>query len=138
MAALERLLAPLVLFAIRLFWGVSFALSGWGKLQALTKTAAFFASLHVPAPLLHAYLVGGIETIGGVLLVLGLASRLASLLLSGVMLVALILAHDLSSITHLHDFPSLVQQTPFSYLFAALTILAFGPGPLSFDAIIKK
>lgn len=137
-SAIERLFTPLLLFAIRLFWGVSFAITGWGKLQAISKTAAFFASLHIPAPLFHAYIVGGIETIGGILLVLGLASRLSSLLLSGIMLAALLLAHDLGSITHLHDFPTLVQQAPFSYLFAALTILAFGPGSLSFDTIIKK
>lgn len=137
-SAIERLFIPLLLFAIRIFWGVSFAITGWGKLQALPKTAAFFASLHVPAPLFHAYLVGGIEALGGLLLVLGLASRLSSLLLSGVMLTALFLAHDLSSLSHLHDFPTLVQQAPFPYLFAALTILAFGPGPLSLDAILKK
>ena len=137
-SGMERLLAPLLLFAIRFFWGFSFAMSGWGKLQAISKTAAFFASLHIPAPLIHAYLVGGIEMIGGILLVLGFASRLSSLLLSGVMLGALLFDHDLSSITHLHNFSTLVELPPFPYLFAALTILTFGPGPLSFDAILKK
>ena len=118
-SAIERVFIPLLLFTIRFVWGVSFAITGWGKLQALPKTAAFFASLHIPAPLFHSYLVGGIETLGGVLLILGLASRVSSLLLSGLMLTALFLAHNLSSLSHLHDFPTLVQQAPVSYLFAA-------------------
>jgi uncharacterized membrane protein YphA (DoxX/SURF4 family) len=53
----------------------------------------FFASLDIPAPGLTAPFVAVTETVGGVLLIVGLATPLVGLALAGDMLVALLTAH---------------------------------------------
>ena len=54
--------SPLLL-VIRLYWGWSFAQTGWGKLTHLERTAGFFESLNIPAPKLNAIMAGG-TTVG--------------------------------------------------------------------------
>jgi putative oxidoreductase len=51
--------------------------------------AGFLRQIHVPAPLLNAWLVALLETVGAVLLILGLGTRLIALGLAFDMLVAL-------------------------------------------------
>ena len=73
----------------RLAVGVVFAGTGWGKLHHLDKITSFFADLGIPAPGFNAVLVGSAELICGVLLLIGLFTRLASLPLIVVMAVAI-------------------------------------------------
>ncbi|MGB0124289.1 MAG: DoxX family protein, partial [Silvibacterium sp.] len=63
------------LLAIRLYWGWQFAQTGWGKLHNLAKITGFFASLNIPFPAFSAHFVSGLEFVGGLLLIVGLASR---------------------------------------------------------------
>lgn len=79
-------LAPLTL---RLVVGVAFIKTGWGKLQHLDRVEKFFASLEIPAAHIQAPMVAGIEFVGGILLLLGLGTRLAAALLTAVMAVAI-------------------------------------------------
>src|SRR3569832_221015 len=53
--------------------------TGWGKLNNLGSTIEYFTSLHIPAPAFNARLAAGTEFVGGVLLLLGLFTRLAAL-----------------------------------------------------------
>src|SRR5579862_7420809 len=76
------------LLAIRLYWGWQFWQAGWGKVGNIPKVAGYFATLGIPAPLLNAYFISWLEVIGGILLALGLFSRVTSLLLTGDMVVA--------------------------------------------------
>ena len=69
-------LAPLL---GRLSVGLLFMSTGWGKVHSLDKVTHFFESLHIPAPAFNAVLVGYSELICGTLLVVGLATRLATL-----------------------------------------------------------
>src|SRR3954467_14276959 len=71
-------LQPVLLLVIRGWWGWSFFLTGKGKLMNLDKTAEFFSSLNIPAPKLNAIVASSVECSGGLLLLLGLAARLAS------------------------------------------------------------
>src|SRR2546430_12068320 len=77
----------------RLAVGVVFAGTGWGKLHHLDKITSFFADLGIPAPGFNAVLVGSAELICGVLLLIGLFTRLASLPLIVVMAVAVLPAN---------------------------------------------
>src|ERR1700733_12374366 len=77
---LSYLQSPLLL-AIRLYWGYQFMQDGWGKLTHLDKVTEFFTSLALPAPGATAFMVGSIELVGGLLFLLGLGSRLVSLIL---------------------------------------------------------
>jgi putative oxidoreductase len=86
-AAASRLRSPFLL-AVRLYWGWQFVQTGWGKMHNIGKIVAFFASLNIPFPSASAHFVAGLEFFGGILLILGLATRLTGLLLAGNMLVA--------------------------------------------------
>ncbi len=83
--------SPFLLF-VRLYWGLQFMQTGWGKLHNLAHVAHFFSSLGIPAPGPTALFVACVEFFGGALLILGLASRLVGLVLTGNMLVAFLTA----------------------------------------------
>ncbi len=133
----SALQSPLLLL-LRLYWGWSFAQTGWGKLMHLDRTAGFFASLGLPAPTLNAILAGGTECAGGLLLLLGLGARLVSVPLAFVMIVAYATA-DREAVQALFSDPEkFVTAAPFLFLLTALLVLAFGPGKFSLDAWRKS
>src|ERR1700677_3068196 len=86
-ALLSRLQSPFLL-AVRLYWGWQFAQTGWGKLHNMAKIADYFTSLNIPFPAASAHFIAGLEFFGGLLLILGLGTRLVGLLLAANMLVA--------------------------------------------------
>lgn len=129
----------LLLLAMRLYWGGSLAISGWGKLHHLCGVADYFASLNIPFPLMNAYLVGMIECLGGLCLFLGFASRLAAIPILCVMIGALVtIEHRAALFNVLHDPQNLIVQTPFNYLLTACIVFAFGPGKISIDFLLEK
>ena len=71
----STLQSPFLLF-VRLYWGVQLAQNGWGKLHNLERVTQFFSSLGLPAPGPTAAFVSTIEFLGGILLAIGLLSRL--------------------------------------------------------------
>ena len=77
---------------VRIAVGIEFFGSGLGKLGKLTGFIGYFRSLGIPFPELQAPFVATTELVCGALLVVGLATRPAALMLCGVMLVALPLA----------------------------------------------
>lgn len=129
--------SPLLL-AIRLYWGWQFFQTGWGKLTHMSKTVDFFTSLGIPAPSLNAHFVALLEVGGGILLILGLASRLIALPLTIDMIVAYITADREALASIISDPDKFVKADPFAFLFASLVILAFGPGWFSIDTLIKR
>ncbi len=127
--------SPLLL-VIRLYWGVSFAQTGLGKLTHLEKTTEFFASLDLPAPKLNALAAGSTECLGGMLLALGLFARPAALPLIFTMIVAYATADSEALHALFSDPDKFVSATPFLFLLASLLVLVFGPGRLSLDALL--
>ncbi len=126
--------SPLLL-VIRLYWGLSFVLTGWGKLTHLDKTTEFFASLNLPAPKLNAVMAGSTECLGGALLAAGLFARPAAVPLIFCMSVAYATA-DREALQAVYSDPDkFVTAAPFLFLLASLLVLAFGPGKLSLDAL---
>jgi putative oxidoreductase len=81
------------LLVLRLVVGVTFVLHGVDKLGDLGATEELFASLDIPAPGVMAPFVALTETVGGLLLVAGLATTLAGVALAGDMTVALLTQH---------------------------------------------
>ena len=132
-------LQSLVLLFIRLAWGFQLYESGIGHLTHVQKTAEFFTSLHIPFPVANVYLSGTTELTGGVLLMLGLFSRLISLPLIFNFGVAY-LTDGLASIKELlHLSPDdFINYTAFPFLMTSLLVLAFGPGKISIDFLIGK
>jgi putative oxidoreductase len=115
-----------------------FFFAGLGKLQDPQRVIDSFANLGIPLPTLSAYLVGLTELIGGACLVLGLASRLAALLLSIVMIVALFTAHFDGVKAAMQEPIAILKETPFPFLMALLVIFAFGPGKISLDYLLRR
>lgn len=133
----NHLQSPFLLL-VRLYWGWQFAQAGWGKLHRLPKVTEFFTSLGIPAPHANAVFVSNLEVVGGILLALGLGSRFISLLLAGDMLVAY-LASDRDALSMIFSDPGkFYNADPYTFLFASILILIFGPGLLSLDALIQK
>lgn len=133
-------LQSLFLFYMRATWGHQFFLAGLSKIKAIQPTIDFFISLGIPAPVFHAYLVSYVELIGGFLLFIGLASRLAALPLAFTMLVALSTAHaaNLSNFQFLMQPILLVKEAPYPFLITSLLVFIFGPGRISVDAWLKR
>jgi putative oxidoreductase len=132
------LLQSLFLLVVRLYWGWQFFGTGKGKLSDLSKPTAFFATLHIPFPAANAALAGATECIGGLLLVLGLASRLISIPLTVVMLVAYLTADSEALHAIFSDPDKFLNAAEFQFLFAVLIVLIFGPGVFSLDHLLSK
>ncbi|MFI7580832.1 DoxX family membrane protein [Kocuria kalidii] len=80
---------------LRVVLGVTFFLHGWQKVAEWTVagTQTSFAQMGVPAAELAAPAVAALELGGGLMLVLGLGTRVVAALLALVMLGALVLVH---------------------------------------------
>jgi len=124
----------LFLLLVRLYWGWGFFVAGKGKLMNLGATADTFEMWEIPMPGISALMAGVTETLLGLTLMAGLVSRVSAIPLIAVMVVAYLTAHA-DDITSLNTF---VAAPPFTYLFACLIVLLFGPGKLSLDHLIKR
>ena len=130
MEGLEKL-KPLALLLLRLGLGIIFIFHGYPKLFTQAQHwAEMFAKMGFPA--YFAYISGVIEFFGGVLLMLGLFTRIASLLLAIEMAVALVKVHGIVSN------PMAVEnyQFPLALTVGAFALAALGAGLLSLDHAI--
>jgi putative oxidoreductase len=133
----SALQSPLLLL-VRLYWGWQFAQSGWGRLHHIPQATQFFASLHIPFPGANVVFVSSLEFIGGILLILGLACRIISLLLAIDMIVAYLTA-DMEALHSIVSDPGkFYNADPYTFLFASLLILIFGPGRFALDWLLIR
>jgi putative oxidoreductase len=123
---------------IRVYWGWQIAQNGWGKLHNLTHVAEFFASLGLPAPGPTAAFVATFEFVGGILLAIGLLSRIAALGLAIDMAAAYITADREALFSFFSDPGKFYNADPFIFLLVGLLILIFGPGKISADALRER
>jgi putative oxidoreductase len=121
------------LLLVRLYWGWQFTQTGWGKLHNLPHVREFFASLGIPAPGLMAPAIASLEFFGGILLIVGLASRLTGLMLAFNMFVAYVTSDREALGSILSNPGKFYVADPFTFLFASLIVLVFGAGFFSLD-----
>ena len=129
---------PFFLLALRVLFGSALFLAGKGKLGNIDGVTAFFVDLGIPAARANVIMVGGIEMIGGLLLVLGVASRAVSLLLVGVLGVALATAHSAELGVVASEPGTFIAAAPVPYLVAVFVIVLAGPGKFAVDELIRK
>ena len=129
--------SPLLL-ALRIYFFWQLFQGGAGKLSNIEKIIGFLASLGIPAPAANAYFVSGLECFGGLLLIVGLASRPLALMVAISMFVAYWTADREALMSIISDPDKFVKADPFPYLLTALIVFAFGPGLLSIDALLKR
>ncbi|HEX4119874.1 MAG TPA: DoxX family protein [Verrucomicrobiae bacterium] len=133
-----NLLQSPVLLALRLYWGWQFFVTGRAHLENLDKTTAFFRSLHIPLPHLNACIAGGTECVGGLLLLVGVGSRLICLPLIFTMIIAYVTAESDSLKQIFSDPDKFVSASPFLFMLTCIIVLAFGPGVFSIDWLIQR
>jgi putative oxidoreductase len=136
--AVSSLQSPFLFLFVRLYWGWEFMEDGWGKLHHLAKVTEYFASLNLPAPGQTALFVSIIELAGGMLLALGLFSRLTGLVLTVNMLTAYVTG-DREALLSIFTAPDKFSAAaPYMYLFASLVVLIFGPGKFALDTLLDR
>lgn len=113
----------------RLTIGYVFIESGIGKLQNLPKVIAYFESLKIPLSSIQAPMVSGFELLFGFLILIGFLTRLASLPLIIIMIVAIATAkaEDITGIS------SLLGMSEFLYIVILTWLMAKGSEALSVD-----
>jgi putative oxidoreductase len=122
--------APLV---VRVIAGVIMAGHGFQKLQAgPANFGGFLAQLGVPLPTLMGYVVTLVELVGGILLIVGLFSRLAALLLTIDLVVAILLVKvNVGLIAPPQQGAG--AELDLALIAGFLVIVFAGPGSLSLD-----
>jgi putative oxidoreductase len=122
MAAFMKPFAPQIYALMRIIFGLLFMSHGLSKLFGYPVAAPA-----MPAPLI--YVAAGIELVGGALVAIGLLTRWAAFVCSGMMAAAYWMAHGM------HAFHPLANhgETAVLYCFAFLFIAAHGPGIWSAD-----
>ncbi len=134
----RTVLESLVLLITRLYWGWEFFLTGRGKLLDLEKPTQFFQSLGIPFPHQQAILVGVTECVGGLFLLVGLASRLIAVPQMILLTVAYLTA-DVDRFKMIFSDPDkFLAADEFLFLFAVVLVFVFGPGRFSIDWLFTK
>jgi putative oxidoreductase len=137
-------LQSFVLLLVRITWGWQLFESGYGHLTNIQKTIEAFKKWGVPMPEVNVYISGTTELVGGFLLFFGLATRLISIPLVFNFIVAYATASRatlvqlISGSKRLDAYDNFINDTAFPMLITALTMLAFGPGKVSIDHLIRR
>jgi putative oxidoreductase len=132
MQSLEKL-KPLALLLLRVALGAIFVYHGYPKLFTHTRET-LQGFVHMGFPSYFAYAAGIIEFFGGCLLIAGLFTRVAGLLLAGEMAVAVWKVHRiLLDPMAMHNY-----EFPLALATGALALAALGAGPISFDQVLFR
>ncbi|HEX7678006.1 MAG TPA: DoxX family membrane protein, partial [Thermoanaerobaculia bacterium] len=107
-------------------------------LENIGRFIDFLTHLHIPMPAANAYFVASLECAGGLLLLIGLASRLICIPLTVNFIVAYLTADHDAVVNFFKDQDAFTSAAPFLYLLVALLVLAFGPGFFSIDEVISR
>lgn len=119
------------LLLLRVFAGLALALAhGWGKLPPSERFMAGVAEMGFPFAPVFAWAAGLSETVGGLLIALGLLTRPAAALVLVTMVVA-------AFVRQAGD-PFLERELALLYGFVAMQFLLSGPGRLSLDALVRR
>ena len=135
--AASSLQSPFLL-VVRFYWGWQLTQEGLGKLHNIAHVTGYFASLHIPFPGANAHFIALLELFGGILLIAGLLSRLTAFLLACDMIVAYITADAAALHAVFSDPGKFYTADPYTFLFASLMILIFGPGRLALDYFLLR
>jgi putative oxidoreductase len=127
-------LKSLPLLALRLVLAYGFYGTALMKWSNISGVADWFQSMNYPFPVANAYLAASTEALGVVLLVLGLGTRLISLPLMFVMVIAIVTVH----LPNGFEAGSNGFEIPLYYLLMLFTLFVSGPGKISIDHLIKR
>lgn len=123
----ESLRRDRVLVVLRLLSGGVFVVFGIGKFVNHASELASFKAYGLPAPEAFVVVIGVIEVVGGLLLMTGVLTRPAALVLAGDMIGAIVLSGIVKG--------ELISLTLAPTLLVVMIVLVWvGPGPFSLRA----
>lgn len=130
-AALLSDLPPLI---FRLILAYGFYQPAILKLSDINAVVIWFTEMKIPLPTLNAYMAASTEALGVLLLTMGLATRVISIPLMFVMVVAVVTVHLENGFSCSKN----GYEIPFYYFFMLFSLLVTGPGKVSLDYFIKR
>ncbi len=130
----HNILKDLPLFAMRVLLAKGFWTPGMMKFNDIDSIGEWFGSMNIPFPLANAYMAASTEVVGAILLLVGFGSRLISIPLMIVMMVAIFTVHFANG----YEAGSNGYEIPLYYLVMLFTITIYGSGRISLDSIIRK
>jgi len=122
----------LSLFLARLVVTYGFYEPAMTKWSDMSSVATWFGSLGIPFPTLNAYMAASTELLGVVLLTLGLFTRLISIPLMVIMVVAITTVH----LAHGFSAGDNGFEIPLYYMLFLAIFASFGAGKLSLDHLL--
>lgn len=127
--------APLIL---RLALGVVFLAHGLSKFGDLNGVSQMFGSMGMPAAGLMAAMVAAVEAIGGAALILGIGTRIAAVLLSAVLMVAIVMVKARVGLIAPMGAPLPGAELDLALLAGLVALILQGGGLLSLDKVVLK
>ncbi len=124
----------LILLVSRIVLAYGFSLPALLKINDLDGTVSWFESISIPFPTLFAYLVSGLESVGIILLILGLFTRYISILLGFVMIGAIMFVHLPNGFSASNG----GFEIPLYYLIFLMIFATHGAGKYSLDRVLSK
>ena len=138
-ARVRQAMAPAATILIRILVGWVFVSEGVQKfLFPDALGVGRFAKIGIPNPALTAPFVGGVEIVCGLLLLLGLGTRLATIPVLISMSVAIVTT-KIPMLSAQGFWPTAHEsRTDFSMVLGLLFLLLVGAGPWSLDAVVAR
>jgi len=127
-------LKDLPLLFMRLILAIGFYGPAMMKLKNIDNIIEWFGSIGIPMPALNAYLATGTETLGFVLLFLGLGTRIIAIPLIITMIVAIVTVH----LGHGFEAGNNGFEIPVYYMIMLFTLVVYGSGKISLDHLLNK
>jgi len=127
-------LKDLPLLLMRIVLAIGFYGPAMMKIKNFDNIVQWFGSIGIPFPTLNAYLATGTETLGFILLFLGLGTRLIAIPLMVTMIVAIVTVH----LGHGFEAGNNGFEIPLYYLIMLFTLLVYGSGKYSLDYFLSK
>jgi putative oxidoreductase len=132
MSNLQEKLTAIGLLWLRTLLGLGLIYHGYGKIFGgqMEGFIGFVGKLGFPLPFLFGWLAALSEFVGGILIILGFGTRIASFFVTITMFTAVFIAHK--------NDPLKVKELALAYLTMATTVLISGAGYFSVDKLICK
>lgn len=120
----------------RVSLGILMFLHGIPKLRGHKGTAGYFKSIGIPFPEFSAWMSFIVETLGSIMVILGLFTQVFAFLVFANMIVATWASIFKDKLTIIIDNGKSGWEMPALYLFGFLIIFLIGPGSVSLDSLL--
>ncbi len=130
------------LLILRLAMGIIFFVHGWPKLNPNSQMkgpagfGGFLRQMGVPMPIFFGWVVALLETLGAVLLILGLGTRILAVLFAINMLVAILVAKRQVMKVGFSSQQTTGWEFDFALLAMSLALLFTGAGTIALDPLL--